>query len=252
LFESIAPETAGMPLYQVVRRSLRKAIASGSFPPGAMLPSETDLATRMGVSIGTLRRAVDDLAAEHLLVRRQGRGTFVTPHPAPRPAWPWFQVERDDGRREPATTELLSFGRRAADAALAAALHLSAGDAVFHIEQLLRLQGHAVVHERVCLPIGPFATLTEEWLRAQPGPAPEWFQSGFGVTVLRSRERARAAAADPHAAQLLGVAVGAPVLRVHATALTFDERPVAHRICTVNTAHHDCVSDVSRPAPQHD
>ena len=62
------------------------AIASGSFPPGAMLPSETDLATRMGVSIGTLRRAVDDLAAEHLLVRRQGRGTFVTPHPAPRPA----------------------------------------------------------------------------------------------------------------------------------------------------------------------
>ena len=77
---TIAPDTAGMPLYRVVKRELLRSIEAGSVAPGAALASETQLGESFGVSVGTVRRAVDDLVAEHILVRRQGRGTFVATH----------------------------------------------------------------------------------------------------------------------------------------------------------------------------
>ena len=83
-FAPIAPESAGMPLYRVVKASLLRSIESGQHPPGSALPSETELALAFGVSIGTLRKAVDELAAEHIVARRQGRGTFVATHTADR------------------------------------------------------------------------------------------------------------------------------------------------------------------------
>jgi GntR family transcriptional regulator len=252
MFEAIAPEAAGMPLYRVVKRSLLQAIASGLLPPGAMLPSEAEIAARMGVSIGTLRRAVDDLTAEHILVRRQGRGTFVATHNTDRSLFQFFRVEREDGLREAPATALLSFARRTADEALAQALQLRAGDGICQIEQCLRLQGHAVVYDRVCLPGALFTTLTEAQLRAQPGHLYQLYQAHFGITVLRSRERARARGADRDAANVLGLAIGDPVLQVHSTALTFGDRPVEHRISTINTTHHDYACDVSRHGAEDD
>ena len=59
-----------MPLYRAVKRRLLQAIESGSLAPGSTLPSERELATMFGVSIGTLRQAVGELVAEHILVRR--------------------------------------------------------------------------------------------------------------------------------------------------------------------------------------
>lgn len=252
LFEAIAPEAAGMPLYQVVKRSLLNAIESGSCPPGSTLPSETEIAQRLGVSIGTLRRAVDELSAEHILVRRQGRGTFVATHSPDRLLHQFFHVERADGLREAPAMELLSFERRTADEALATALQLRAGDAVTQIEHRLRLQGHAVIHECAYLPSAMFPGLTEERLRARPGNLYQLYQSGFGITVVRAHERARAAAAAPATAKILGMAIGEPVLQVHSTALTFGDRPVEHRVSTINTSQHDYVNVVSRPGPRHD
>src|SRR5450631_2422168 len=159
LFETIAPEAAGMPLYQVVKRSLLNAIESGSCPPGTTLPSETEIAQRLGVSIGTLRRAVDELAAEHVLVRRQGRGTFVATHSADRLLNQFFHIERADGLRESPTADLLSFERRAADEAMASALQLRRGDAVLQIEHRLQLQGLSVIHDCVCVPSALFPGL---------------------------------------------------------------------------------------------
>ena len=98
-FAPIAPESAGMPLYRVVKASLLRSIESGQHPPGSALPSETELALAFGVSIGTLRKAVDELAAEHIVARRQGRGTFVATHTADRFLLQFFPIERIDGRR---------------------------------------------------------------------------------------------------------------------------------------------------------
>ena len=249
-FEAIAPEAAGMPLYRVVKRSLLQAIESGTFPPGETLPSEADIASQMGISIGTLRRAVDELAAEHILVRRQGRGTFVATHNTDRFLFQFFHVERDDGRRDAPVVDLVSFERTRADDEPAQALQLRPGDPVIQVENRLRLQGRAVIYDRLTLPATLFKGLTEKRFRERPSTIYQLYQSDFGITVVRAQERARARAADRNVARVLGLAVGVPVMQVNRTALTFGDRPVEHRVSIINTAHHDYVNLLSRPAGQ--
>ncbi|HKX39691.1 MAG TPA: GntR family transcriptional regulator [Burkholderiaceae bacterium] len=248
LFEAIAPEAAGMPLYRAVKRSLLRAIESGAFPPGETLPSESEIAAQMGISIGTLRRAVDELAAEHILVRRQGRGTFVATHHTDRFLFQFFHVERDDGRREAPQVELVSFERgRAEDDDAAHTLRLRPGDPLIQIENRLRLQGHAVIYDRLTLPAALFKGLTEKRFRERPSTIYQLYQSDFGITVVRAQERARARAADRNAARVLGLTVGEPVMQVLRTALTFGDRPIEHRVSVIDTAHHDYVNLLSRP-----
>jgi GntR family transcriptional regulator len=247
-FAAIAPEATGMPLFRVAKRALLQAIESGGCAPGQALPSETTLAASLGVSIGTLRRAVDELVAEHLLVRRQGRGTFVATHTADRFLFQFFHVERADGLREAPQVDLVSFERLRADDEAAAALHLRAGDTVIQIENRLRLQGRAVVYDRLALPALLFKGLTEKRLRERPATIYRFYQSEYGITVVHAHERARAVAADRAAARVLGVALGAPVMQVRRTALTFGDRPVEYRISTIDTTQHDYVSLRSRPA----
>ena len=247
-FEAIAPAAAGMPLYRVVKRTLLSAIESGTYPPGETLPSETEIAGAMGVSIGTLRRAVDELAAEHILVRRQGRGTFVATHNTDRFLFQFFHVVREDGLREPPLVDLISFERTRADDEPAVALQLRPGEPVIQIENRLRLQGSAVIYDRLTLSSALFKGLTEKRFRERPGTIYQLYQSDFGISVLRATERARATGADRHATRVLGLAPGQPVMQVRRTALTFGDRPVEHRVSIINTAHHDYVNLLSRPA----
>jgi GntR family transcriptional regulator len=250
-FKAIAPEAAGMPLYRVVKRSLLQAIEAGACPPGDALPSETELAGAMGVSIGTLRRAVDELAAEHILVRRQGRGTFVATHNADRFLFQFFHVERSDGLRVAPAVDLVSIERQRADEEAAQALGLRAGDPVILIENRLRLQGDAVIYDRLTLPSVLFKGLTEKRLRERQGTIYQFYQLEFGITVVRALERARAIAADRNTARVLGLAPGVPVMQIRRTALTFGDRPVEYRVSVLDTAHHDYVNLLSRPAGQH-
>ena len=246
-FDRLSLEDAGMPLYRAVKRSLLQAIEGGRCAPGDALPSEAPLAAALGVSIGTLRRAVDELVAEHILVRCQGRGTFVATHNADRFLFQYFHVERGDGLREAPQVELVSFDRGRADDDAAQALHLRAGDPVFQVENRLTLQGRAVVHDRLVLPAALFKGLTEKRLRERAGTLYQLYQSAFGITVVRALERARACAADRATARVLGVAVGLPVMQVRRSALTFGDRPVEARTSVIDTSRHDYVNQLSRP-----
>jgi len=115
------------------------------------------------------------------------------------------------------------------------------------IENLLRLQGRPVIHDRITLPAALFRGLAERRIRERPGTLYQLYQTGFGITVLRALERARAVAADRVSARVLGIAAGAPVIEVRRTALSFSDRPVEHRISIVDTARHDYVNVLSRP-----
>lgn len=247
LFQPIAPEAAGMPLYRVVKRALLQAIESQACPPGAALPSEAVLAGALGVSIGTLRRAVDELVAEHILVRRQGRGTFVATHNPSRFLFQFFHVERSDGLRESPVLDLVSFERLRADEETAAALQLRIGDPLIQIENRLRLQGSAVIYDRLRLPAALFKGLSERRLRERSATIYQLYQSDYGITVLRALERARAIAADRSAARVLGLAPGMPVMEVRRTALTFGDRPVEYRVSIIDTRNHDYVNLLTRP-----
>ena len=245
---AIAPDAAGMPLFRAVRGALLRAIEGGAVAPGDPLPSENELALSFGVSVGTLRRAVDDLVAEHILVRRQGRGTFVATHTSDRFLFQFFHVERADGLREPPAVELLSFERTRLEAEPAAALSLNEGDAAFVAENRLTLQGRPVVYDRLWLPANTFRGLTEKRLRERPSTLYHLYQSAFGITVARAHERLRAVAADRSAARVLGVAPGAPVLQVRRTAVALGGQAVEYRVSTVHTHQHEYVNLLSRSA----
>ncbi len=240
------PGAPGVPLYRHAKRALLQAVESGRCPIGAALPNETQLAQALGVSIGTVRRAVDELVADHILVRHQGRGTFVATHDADRFLFQFFHVERSDGLREVPQVELLLMERQRADAEAAEALRLKEGDAVWLIENRLKLQGRPVVFDRIVLSVGLFRGLSEKRLRERPGTIYQLYQSEFGITVVRAAERARAVAADRTASRVLGVNPGTPMLQVRRTALTFGERPVEYRVSTIHTVRHDYVHLLSR------
>ncbi|MFO1311081.1 MAG: GntR family transcriptional regulator [Burkholderiales bacterium] len=247
-FAPIAPDAAGMPLYRAVRRALLHSIEEGKLAPGAALPNETDLAGAFGVAVGTLRRAVDDLVAEHILVRRQGRGTFVATHTRDRFLFQFFHVERGDGLRENPEVELLSFERTRMDENAAAALSTRAGTPAIEFQNRLKLQGAAVVHDRIVLPAALFRGLTEKRLRERPSTIYHLYQSEFGVTVVRAKERLRAVAADRASARALGVSLGTPMLQVRRTAIALGGRPVEYRVSTIETTAHDYVNLLSRPS----
>lgn len=246
-FRSIAPDHSGAPLYRQAKRTLLEAIEDGRCPPGRALPAEPALAAALGVSVGTLRHAVDELVADHVLVRHQGRGTFVATHSSDRFLFQFFHVEDRDGRRELPQVELLSFERARLDDEAAGALAQRAGTPAVWVENLLLLQGRPVVHDRLALPASLFKGLTEKRLRERPGTIYQLYQSDFGITVLRASERARAVAADRHTARALRLAPGTPVMQVKRVAQTFGDRPVEYRVSTIDTHRHDYVHLISRP-----
>ena len=246
-FQPIAPNAGGAPLYRVAKRALLQAIEAGHCPAGSALPSETALAAAFGISIGTLRHAVDELVAEHILARRQGRGTFVATHNADRFLFQFFHVERSDGRRDAPQVETLSFERTRLDEEAAEALGVKAGEPAIQIENRLTLQGRPVLYDRLTLPAVLFKGLTEKRLRDRPSTIYHLYQTEFGITVVRALERVRALAADRSAARVLGIAPGTPVLQVRRTALTFNDKPVEYRVSTLHSAQHEYVNRVSRP-----
>jgi GntR family transcriptional regulator len=197
---------------------------------------------------------VDELVHEHVLVRRQGKGTFVALHGNDRFLFHFFHIEpRLDSRfsdmgtaAEYPQVQSLGFERDRAGEMDAAALHIKPGDPVIRFDNRLSLSGRPVVHDRITIPALMFKGLTEKRLRDRLSTIYSLYQTEFGITVLHAQERTRAAAADRNTARVLGVAVGQPVLEVHRTALTFGDKPVEYRISTINTQLHDYVSMLSK------
>lgn len=239
--------SASTVLYREVKRKLMARIESQRWAPGQTLPRESDLAQSFGVSVGTLRRAVDELVHEHVLIRRQGKGTFVAQHSRDRFLFQFFHVEpREDWPLQPVQrasefprVETLAFERGRADETCAAALRLRIGDPVFQIQNRLSLSGQPVAHDVICISAALFKGLTEQRFLGRSSTVYSLYQAEFGITVLRAEERARAASASRLAARVLGVALGSPLLEVHRLALSFGGRPVEYRVSSINTRMHD-------------
>jgi len=237
---SVAP---GVPLYQDVKRKIFDVVRRGDWKPGDTIPSEKRLAERFGVSIGTLRKAVDALVTENLLVRRQGRGTFVTTHDESRYVYSFFHVLRHDGFKEPPEVQLVAFDRVKADSYAASMLGLDASAPLFRVVNLLKLGGKPVVIDEICVPAGLFRGLTEKRARDRKVTLYQLYQADFGVTVLRTDERVRAVKADATTASLLAVPRGDPLLKVIRRALSFNDKPIELRFSYISTERYEYNSE---------
>jgi GntR family transcriptional regulator len=234
------------PLYKEVKRVLTQSLAQGEWRPGEPLPSEARLAQRYGVSIGTLRKAIDELVAEGVVVRRQGSGTYVVQHGANRLMFHFFHVVPREGEKQYPRTATLAFRRGRAEAAEAAKLGLAPGDPVLRIRNLLSLAAKPVILDDLVLPQRLFPDLTERILAARDNTIYHLYQTRYGINVLRTAERLRASLADAEVARLLGVRKGAPLLEIARVAYTYHSAPVELRRSLVNTAEHEYFSDLGK------
>lgn len=216
------------PLYEQIRQLIVAALAAGEWRPGDALPSEAALAMRFGASAGTVRRALDDLTAAHIVERRQGSGTFVATHAAPRQQFRFLRLVADDDAQG-FTRELLSCRRQRATADIVGALGLRAAESVIEVRRLLHRRGRPVVLDELWLPERHFEGLSAEVIAGYPGALYALFESRFGVHMVRAEEKLRAVAATPEAAVLLRVPLAEPLLSVERLAYTYGDRPVELR-----------------------
>ena len=234
----------GSSLYQAIKLQLIEDIESGAVAPGDVLPNERDLASRFAVAIGTLRRALDDLVAEGILVRQQGRGTFVRRQDREQFMYQFFKITARDGVKEFPKVQTHSFAKARASQEEAKALGLQTGQAVIRICNVLSLAEQSVIIDQIVIAQTLFEGLTRKMFESRPSTIYELYQSVFGVTVVGGTERARAIACDEFSAQMLGLEVGQPVLRLERIAHTFGGKPAEYRTSIVNTDHFDYVSNL--------
>ena len=232
------------PLYKEVKIRITRSLVAGEWKPGTAIPSEARLAELFSVSVGTIRKAIDELVAEKILIRRQGRGTFVTTHTEDRTLYYFFHIVGKDGARELPTHELLSFRRGKGDADTERRLGVPRGEPVLRINNVLRLAGTPVILDEMVLPAARFPGLSESAFVAREGTIYGFYQARYGISVVRINERLSAAHPGSRAAAVLGLRASRPVLVIKRVAYTYQDIPVEMRTSWVNTEHHEYLSDL--------
>lgn len=259
------------PLYRQIKALIMQQLEAGEWRPGEMIPSENELALRFNVSQGTVRKAVDEMAAEKLLLRRQGKGTFVASHNQgcsdaacrfqrlyPDVGAPWAQAALQD--------EVLECWRAKAGHEAARVLGLAFGAPITIVRRLLKAAGGEVKTatrplmaasaaasvtasiigvEEIYLPGELCAGLDLELLRNYDGSFYSLLESRFSLHLLRAEERLHAVLADGLNARLLGLKEGSPLLEIERVSFTYGDRRVEWRRSLFSTAQHHYFSTLS-------
>jgi len=227
--ERAAASAAYSPLYQQIKGLLLQSLDRGEWKPGEAIPSEFELASRFQVSQGTVRKAIDELAAENLLLRRQGKGTFVATHHEAKVRFRFLRLTPDDGKQPVSGSQILDCRRVKAPVDIARLLDLRAADIVVNLRRLLSFDQVPTILDDIWLPGSVFRGLTADSLSRYRGPLYALFESEYGVSMVRAEEKIRAMAAAAEPAQLLGVEPGTPLLQVERVSYTYGDRPMEVR-----------------------
>jgi len=226
------------PLYRQIKGLIMQSLQSGEWRPGEGIPSEIELALRYKVSQGTVRKAIDELAAEKHLLRRQGKGTFVASHDEARAQFRFLRLMPEVGEQEYPASQLLDCKRARAGAEVARLLELKAGDGVVLIRRVLNFADEPTVYEQIYLPGALFKNLDAAIFNEYKGSMYKLFETEFGTRMIRAEEKIRAVAADAAAAELLRVPLDAPLLCVERVAFSYGDKPVEFRRGYYRTDKH--------------
>ncbi len=233
------------PLYRQIKDLILRELASGEWRPGEVIPSEAELALRFNVSQGTVRKAIDEMAAENLLVRRQGKGTFVATHNDPRAFFRFLRIVPNEGGVAVPHSVPLECWRAKAGQEAARLLEIPPGSPIIIVSRLLEFGGRPVVLDEIYLPGETFQGMTLEMLQESQESLYTLFETRFGVRMIRAEERLRAVAADRNSAERLKVGEGAPLLSVERITYTYGDKPVEWRRGLYSTVSHYYLNELS-------
>lgn len=236
--KDVSSSPAFQPLYRQIKSLITQSLMAGEWGPGEPIPSEMELASRFNVSQGTVRKAINELADQNLLVRHQGKGTFVASHAEERRKYYFTRITPDSGEDVHPTPELLECRRAKSDAVTARLLDLATGAGIFIVRRRFRISGELVELEEVRIPAALFRALTSAVIEQHECKLYSMYESQFGVRIIEVRERIKAVAAGEDESRMLEIAPGTPLLRVDRVAYTFGDKPVEIRASLFHTAHH--------------
>jgi GntR family transcriptional regulator len=234
----LSTEKGSISLYVQIRELLLARIAKGDWSPGSIIPSEMSLAAELGVSQGTVRKAITELVENNVLTRKQGRGTFVANHDVNRSLFHFFNITDNLGQKVMPDSRVLKCRRQPATRKESTMLKLPVGDDVIRIERVRSIGAKPTMIETITLPAQPFADLDKPSGIELPNTLYELYETKYGVTIHIADEQLRAVTASKQDARLLGVDPATPLLEIERVALTIDKTPVELRISRCVTKNH--------------
>jgi GntR family transcriptional regulator len=221
------------PLYSQVYETLVKRIAEGVWKAGQALPSEQALALQLGVSQGTVRKALDALAIDKVIDRRQGKGTYVAELTQERSLFRFFRLARATGARAVPTSGDESVRRRKAKSLEASALNLAEGAEIIEILRTRFVDDEPMAFERIVVPTELFPDLDQR--APLPNTLYALYQREYGINIVSTEEKLRADAARREDVRRLKLSEGAPLLQVERAALAVNGRRVEWRVSRCDT-----------------
>jgi GntR family transcriptional regulator len=236
LSEVNLPIASFSPLYEQIKAMILASLQAAEWLPGAAIPSEMELAARYAVSQGTVRKAIDELAAMNLLVRRQGKGTYVATHQEDDWQYRFLRLAPDSGEKFHLNSQFLACIKTKANAHIASLLKLKAGETIIHIDRVQSFAGKPIVFEEIWLPGLRFKGLDLDALNAWHGPVYALYESHYATHMVRAEETIKAVMANETLAAHLHLAIGAPLLSVERVAFTYGNKPVEIRHARYDTS----------------
>ncbi len=233
------------PLFAQIKELIVERVRAGEWQAGNPLPSEHEFAEHYNVSQGTVRKAVAEMAAENLVERYRGKGTFVASHTDEREHSRFFHIVGDDGVKRLPGSQPLSCQRSQATQENQKLLGLSADKTVIVAERLRLIDGKPIILETITISDEMFPGFSEAWNGEIPNEFYPLYETKYGTRVIGAKERLSAVSADNRVADLLGLDPGMPILKIDRIAFTFGEQPVERRVSQCNTAYHHYLSILS-------
>ncbi len=213
------------PIYLQLRDALAQRIAKGEWKPGAAIPNETELAREFGVSPGTMRTALSLIEGEHLITRRQGRGTFINDQSSNGLADRFCNIRGSDGQPVPGRVEMGKITGAVANEVECLRLQLRSQDPVWRVRRVRFHEDQAFMCEEVALPAELFPQLKDRDSSRIVALAQQ-----YGLLLGPAEERISIGEATRHTAEALDLAQGSPVMVLDRVVRTIDGRPVEWRL----------------------
>lgn len=232
------------PLYEQIKVLITQGLIGGEWRPGEMIPSEFELAARYKVSQGTVRKAIDSLAAENILVRRQGRGTFVATHKAELTKLRFLRLTSATGNKELLENQFISCVKAKANSYISKILGMKSGAATIEVKRLLTFSGRPLIYDHIIVPATSFKGLNGVKVEESHGSMYSMYESQFGVRMIRAEECLKAVAADKDVAFELGLQEGYPLLSIERVSFTYGDRPMEWRLGLCLTDDHHYLSEL--------
>jgi GntR family transcriptional regulator len=227
------------PLYEQIKSVITERLIAGEWKPGESIPSEMDLAAHYGVSQGTVRKAIDALAKENIVVRRQGKGTFVSTHKEEKSKLRFLRLTAVDGSKELLENELLECNRIKVNAEIEKLTGLKIGTAIIEIKRLLKFSQSSVIIDYIIVQAKSFKGLNATKIKENNGSLYSMYETLYGVPMVRAEEKLSAVIATKEQADLLKLEPGFPLLRIERTAYTYGDKPMEWRLgLCVTDEHH--------------